>query len=66
MNKDKPTECLLLVRGVFGSDAPFMKETFTTGALDALSRLVSYQAREGRLPLGPRGWGEWLEWRVGR
>jgi hypothetical protein len=61
MSKDKPIECLLVVHRLLGRDAPFMSETQSAEALEVLIRFVSEQAREGRLPLGPRGWGEMLE-----
>ncbi len=60
MTKDKAIECLLLVQSLFAEDSAFLTETKTSAALDAVCRLVSDQARSGRLPLGPRGWGEML------
>ena len=60
MSKDKPIECLMLVKRLFATDDSFLKETRTPEALDALVRFASEQARGGRLPLGPRGWGEML------
>jgi len=60
MTKDKAIECLLLVQSLFVQDGNFLKETATTPALDVVCRLASEQARRGRLPLGPRGWGEML------
>lgn len=60
MSKDKPIECLMLVKRLFATDDSFLKETCTPEALDALVRFASEQARGGRLPLGPRGWGEML------
>lgn len=61
MNKDKAVECLMLVSRLFGSDPAFLTETKSTGALDTLHRFASEEARRGKLPLGPRGWGEMLE-----
>lgn len=61
MNKDKAVECLVLVNHLFGNDASFLRETKTTEALDAVCRLASEEARRGKSPLGPRGWGELLE-----
>jgi len=66
MTKDKAIECLLLVQSLFEQDANFLKETDSTSALEVLCRLASEQARRGRLPLGPRGWGEMLAMLAGR
>lgn len=61
MNKDKPVECLMLVSQLLGNDMGFLTETNSTAALDILHRLASEEARRGKIPLGPRGWGEMLE-----
>ncbi len=61
MNKDKPVECLMLVSRLFGSDPAFLAETNSMGSLDTLHRFASEEARRGKIPLGPRGWGEMLE-----
>jgi uncharacterized protein YyaL (SSP411 family) len=61
MNKDKPIECLLLVNRLFKNDATLLSETKSSDALDTILRLASEEARRGKLPLGPRGWGEMLE-----
>jgi hypothetical protein len=60
MNKDKVIECLTLVHRLFSDDATLLAETKSTEALNLLNRLVSEEARSGRIPLGPRGWGEML------
>jgi len=60
MSKDKPVECLMLVTKLFAQD-PLLAETKSVEALNALHRFVSEEARRGKLPLGPRGWGELLE-----
>ena len=62
MNKDKAMECLLLVEQLFAHDGAFLEQTHTRPALESLTRLVSHEARQGRHPLGPRGWGEFLAW----
>lgn len=62
MSKDKPMECLMLVTRLFAQDDSFLKESRTAEALDTLVRFASDQARKGRLPLGPRAWGEMLAW----
>ena len=61
MNKDKPVECLNLVQHLFAHDTAFLTETTTGEALDTIQRLASEEARHGKFPLGPRGWGELLE-----
>lgn len=61
MNKDKPFECLRLVQRLFSADTLFLSETKTLEALDTIQRFASEEARHGKLPLGPRGWGELLE-----
>ena len=61
MNKDKAIETLLLVNRWFSQDQAWLRETFTTDALDALGKLVSEQSRRGQNPLGPREWGLFLE-----
>ena len=60
-NKDKAIEVLLFVNREFAYDAPFLRDTLSAEALDALARLVSAQARRGNAPLGPREWGQFLE-----
>jgi hypothetical protein len=61
MNKDKAIECLLLTERLFASDPAFRQQTQSTAALDSLLRYASEEARRGKLPVGPRGWGEMLE-----
>lgn len=61
MNKDKPIECLTLVQRLFSTDTLFLSETKTLVALDTIERFASEEARHGKFPLGPRGWGELLE-----
>lgn len=61
MTKDKAAECLMLVSSLLGNDKAFLAETKSTEALDALHRLASEEARRGKLPLGPRAWGDMLE-----
>jgi hypothetical protein len=51
----------LLVNRLFASDPAFLSETHSTAALDLLCRFASEESRRGKLPLGPRGWGEMLE-----
>ena len=60
MNKDKAMESLILVHSLFADQPAFLTDTDSTQALNALIRLCSEQARRGKLPLGPRGWGEML------
>jgi hypothetical protein len=61
MNKEHALECLLLVNQVFKNDADFLQDTKSCAALDAISRLVSEEARRGKRPLGPAAWGLFLE-----
>jgi hypothetical protein len=63
-NKDKAIETLLLVNRSFADDTAFLRDTFSSDALDALAKLVSAQARRGNFPLGPREWGQFLEYVV--
>ncbi len=65
-NKDKTMEALITVKRVFAADAGFLRESRTDEALDALGRLVSAQFRRGAEPLGPRGWGMFLEFAAQR
>lgn len=65
-NKDKAMEVLLVVNRGFANDRDFLRETMSTEALDALARLVSEQARRGGHPLGPREWGQFLEYVVAK
>ena len=61
MNKDSAMECLLITTKLFRHDTDFLNETRTSAALDVLLRLASEEYRRGKLPLGPRSWGEMLE-----
>ena len=61
MNKDKAVECLMLVNRLFASNQVFLAETKSLEALDTIHRHACEEARRGKLPLGPRGWGEMLE-----
>ena len=64
MNKDNAMETLLLVNSSFQNDTSFLRETQSIGALDAIGRLVSEEARRGKQPLGPGAWGKFLEFVV--
>lgn len=59
-NKDHAMETLVFVNRHFATDPVFLRDTQSAEALDALGRLVSDEARQGRLPLGPRAWGIFL------
>lgn len=59
MTKDKAVEALILVERHFGRDEDLMTTTHSKAALDRLCRYCSEQARRGKLPLSPRGWG-WM------
>jgi hypothetical protein len=63
-NKDMAMETLLLVNRAFASDGAFLRDTLSADALDALAKLVSGQARAGGSPLGPKQWGQFLEYVV--
>jgi hypothetical protein len=63
-NKDKAMETLLIVNRVFADDTSFLSETMSSDALNALGKLVSAQARRGSFPLGPKEWGQFLEYVV--
>ncbi len=65
-NKDKAVEALIVVSRVFAADAAFLGDSLTTGALDALGRLVSEQSRRGTDPLGPHEWGMFLAFAAAR
>ena len=65
MNKDKAMQCLLLVNRLFAGDETFLALTQSREALEVLLRLVSEEARAGKVPLDPGGWGATLEWLVG-
>ena len=60
MNKDHAIETLLAVNREFSGDAAFLRETRSAEALDVLARLVSEEARRGKQPLSPGGWGRFL------
>lgn len=60
MSKDKPFECLALVNQLFSKESEFLAETSSKEALHVFGRLASAEARKGKLPLGPRGWGDFL------
>jgi hypothetical protein len=60
MTKDKAIESLLLVTHLFQNDPAFLASTHTTTALHTLSQLLSEEARRGKLPLSPSGWGQFL------
>jgi hypothetical protein len=61
-NKDSAMQTLLTVTRAFAHDKPFLAETLSADALDALTKLVSEQARRGHLQLGPAQWGQFLEY----
>ncbi len=68
-NIESAMEVLVMVHRVFANDVEFLKETFSSDALDALAKLVSEQSGRGSASLGPRGWGRFLEfvvWKGGR
>ena len=62
MTKDKAMEVLLLVAQAFAADKAFLEESRSTAALDALARFVSAEFLRGKLPLGPREWGLFMEY----
>jgi hypothetical protein len=66
MNKGHALESLLLVEDAFKNDTAFLRETRTTEALEALTRLVSEEARRGKHPLAPGSWGLFLEFVVSK
>jgi hypothetical protein len=49
------------VNQVFKNDVAFLRTTQSSAALDAIGRLVSEEARQGKQPLGPGAWGLFLE-----
>lgn len=59
-NKDKAMETLLLTTELFGDDDVMLRQGLVNEALAALTKLVSAEARRGKLPLGPREWGCFL------
>ena len=65
-NKDKAMEALVIVNRAFADDAAFLRESRSAEALDALGQLVSEQFRRGTAPLGPREWGLFLNYVVGK
>jgi hypothetical protein len=64
-NKDKAMETLLIVNRFLSQEPDFLRDTQSAEALEALGKLVSEEARRGRAPLDPRGWGEFLEFVIG-
>ena len=64
-NKDKAMEALLIVKRFLAGEPGFLGDTRSGEALDALGKLVSEEARAGRAPLDPRGWGQYLEYVAG-
>jgi hypothetical protein len=61
-NKDKAVEVLVSINRAFADDPDFLRETRSAEALDALAKLVTAQSRRGKHPLGPREWGQFLEY----
>jgi hypothetical protein len=61
-NKDKAVEVLILVNHGFANDLEFLRTTRSADALDAIGKLISEQSRRGNAPLGPREWGQFLEY----
>jgi acetyl esterase/lipase len=59
-NKDHALQVLLFVQSAWSEDEAFLRDTHTPTALDALRRLVSSEARQGKSPTGPRAWGMFL------
>jgi hypothetical protein len=60
MTKEKAFEALSLTEELFGGDAAFLASTQSAAALDVFRVYLSAQARRGRFPVGPRGWGMFL------
>jgi hypothetical protein len=60
MTKDKAMEALLLLQDLFARDPVFLETTQTRAALQCLGAFVSEEHRQGKLPLGPRAWGQFL------
>lgn len=61
-NKEMAMETLPFVAVTFAEDKAFLNRSRTHEALDALGKLVSSEARNGKLPLGPRSWSLFLEY----
>ena len=59
-NKDHALQVLLVVNREFAADTAFLVETQSLAALDALTKLISEEARRGKNPTGPRAWGMFL------
>ncbi len=59
-NKDHALQVLLIVNREFAADTAFLTETQSVAALDALTKLISEEARRGKNPTGPRAWGMFL------
>lgn len=60
--KNTAMETLLIVNQGFANDPAFLEGTLSSAALDALAKLVSAQVRDGNFPLGPKEWGQFLEY----
>lgn len=58
--KDKAMEALAFVGQAFADDQPYLAETHTLEALDALGKIASAQAKSGSMPLDPRSWSMFL------
>ncbi|MGL5004936.1 MAG: hypothetical protein ACRDAM_18505 [Casimicrobium sp.] len=59
--KEAAMLALLNVNTTFANDADFLRITQSRAALDGLTKLVSSQARRGRMPLAPGAWGLFVE-----
>lgn len=66
MTKDKAMEALILIHKLFADDPSFIVSTQSDSALHILGVHVSEEHRRGKLPLGPRAWGEFLAHTVNR
>lgn len=60
-DKNKAMEALLLACRDLSAEKALLRESLSAEALDALGKWVSDQYLRGKVPLGPREWGLFLE-----
>lgn len=65
-NKNSALYTLIEVNKIFINEKKFLKETYSDKALDALIKLVSFEYRQGKLPVGPSEWGMTLDYLIWR
>jgi hypothetical protein len=64
MTIDKSLEALLTIERLFGEKKDWLRETKSTAALNVLCVYAAEQCRQGKLDVGPRGFGAMLRYSV--